>query len=143
MSEIEEHSLASEADTARLAADIAARAPASCLIALVGTLGAGKTAFTRAFVSARAPELRDYVSSPTWALCNSYPSEPPIHHLDLYRIDSVDDLEGIGFWDLLDDATVLVEWGDRIPLVLEEADVIVELHHEGEDRRRARVAWKR
>ncbi|MCA9300300.1 MAG: tRNA (adenosine(37)-N6)-threonylcarbamoyltransferase complex ATPase subunit type 1 TsaE, partial [Phycisphaerales bacterium] len=83
------------------------------------------TCFSRGFVATLAPEVADWVASPTYALCNTYPGETTIHHLDLYRITSLDDLESVGFWDLLDDTVVLVEWSDRVPEVRDALDVIV------------------
>lgn len=100
---------------------------APLIIALAGDLGAGKTCFTRGFVEAVAAGADVPVSSPTWAVCNTYPTRPPVHHLDLYRLESEDDLESIGFWELLDGAFVLVEWPDRVDAVARMADVRVTL----------------
>ena len=112
-----------------LARQLGAHATPPLLLLLEGDLGAGKTRFTRAFVGGIEPDAEDWVSSPTWALCNEYPAAVPIRHLDLYRVDGEDDLESIGFRDLLEDAVVLVEWASRVPGLASIADVLVELEH--------------
>lgn len=83
------------------------------VIHLGGTLGAGKTTLARALIQALVPGAR--VKSPSYALIESYPeASPPIHHLDLYRIESSEELEFLGLRELADDgAALLVEWPER------------------------------
>lgn len=86
-------------------------------IALYGDLGVGKTAFVRGFASVIAPQST--VRSPTFALVNEYRARPlPLFHFDMYRIESEDDLESIGFYDYLDRGICLVEWSENIPYAL-------------------------
>lgn len=89
------------------------------LIGLSGELGAGKTAFTRAFVRAIDPVRSDRVCSPTYALAQIYEGEPLIRHLDLYRLGSREELEAIGWRDLyFGRGFTLVEWIERVPEVI-------------------------
>lgn len=88
-------------------------------IALTGDLGAGKTAFVKAFC--RRLQVKDNVSSPTFALVNEYvfsgenEQEGRIHHLDLYRLKNLDEALGIGIEEYLDDPHYcLIEWPDVI-----------------------------
>ena len=97
------------------------------VIGLFGSLGAGKTTFTRGLVTAKAPELAHWVSSPTYSVINNYPCEPEIHHLDLYRLETLDDLESIGFWELLDEGILLIEWPERIPEIEHTIDIMVSI----------------
>jgi tRNA A37 threonylcarbamoyladenosine biosynthesis protein TsaE len=60
-------------------------------------------------------------------LCNTYPSKPPVHHVDAYRLKGYDDLESVGFWEFADEGAVLVEWASRIEELYEECDFTVEL----------------
>ncbi len=91
-------------------------APGS-FIAMYGDLGAGKTAFTRGLASVLAPE--DRVVSPTYTIVNEYRSgKHPFCHFDMYRIESEDDLESIGFYDYPEDAIFVVEWSEKIPFAL-------------------------
>ena len=85
------------------------------VVRLEGDLGAGKTQIVRWLLEA-AQVLE--VASPTFAIHHVYPTaEGDIDHIDLYRLQSDDDLESTGFWDLLQqpNALVLVEWADRLP----------------------------
>lgn len=88
-----------------------------CLVVLRGDLGAGKTTFVRGFVEALQGGSKACVSSPTYALANTYPTRPVVHHLDLYRLDPATDLWDLGLAELMVDETALtcVEWpGDCI-----------------------------
>lgn len=101
------------------------RAP--CVLSLDGDLGAGKTSFTRGLVDGVQQGEGDFVSSPTYAVCNAYETEPPIHHYDLYRLASEDDLESVGFRDSLDDAIVIVEWPTQVASVAALVDIEVQI----------------
>lgn len=91
-------------------------APGS-FVAMYGDLGVGKTAFTRGLASVLAPE--DRVASPTYTIVNEYRSGAcPFCHFDMYRIESEDDLESIGFYDYPADAIFVVEWCEKIPFAL-------------------------
>ncbi len=84
------------------------------LVALVGDLGAGKTQLTRGACEG-AGVAAGAVSSPTFAIVQTYPGRLPVHHADLYRLGDLDELHATGFMDLLGgDGALLVEWADRI-----------------------------
>jgi tRNA threonylcarbamoyladenosine biosynthesis protein TsaE len=114
-------------DAARL---LGAVASPPFIVGLDGGLGAGKTQFVRGFMQGFAPEYETWVSSPTYALCNTYPSKPPVHHVDAYRLTGYDDLESVGFWEFAAEGAVLVEWASRIEELHEECYFTV--HLEGE-----------
>ena len=100
-------------------------------IALYGDLGVGKTAFVRGFASVIAPA--SLVRSPTFALVNEYRAKPRmLFHFDMYRIDSEDDLDSIGFYDYLDRGICLVEWSERIPYALPEDYLRVQIEKDVE-----------
>lgn len=88
------------------------------LLLLHGDLGAGKTALAQGIIAVRRPGID--VQSPTFTLINSYPptvyDPTPLYHLDLYRLDGPDDLDSIGFDDLVAEASgiLLVEWPERL-----------------------------
>lgn len=103
---------ASAKETNRLAARLAGEVEAGTTILLYGELGAGKTEFVRGFVAALDPRVR--VSSPTFTLANTYPTEPPVYHLDLYRTSSLADLADLGLDEYLgSDGIVLIEWAEK------------------------------
>ena len=104
-------------DTRALGAELAALAKPGMVIALNGDLGAGKTELVRGFVGALPGCNPDEIASPTFALVHRYETEPPVWHLDLYRLESEAELAAIGgeeFFDPLDEITV-VEWAERYP----------------------------
>lgn len=95
----------------------AAHAP--LVVTIAGELGSGKTTLAQAICAGYG--VTDDVTSPTFALVHEYHApRSPVHHLDLYRLDRPDQLDEIG-WDELVSAraVVLVEWperaGDRVP----------------------------
>ena len=126
-----------EAGTHRVAAALADLLTPGDVVALEGTLGAGKTSFARGVCAALRVPWEAGFSSPTYALVNLYEGGAhPVAHLDLYRMGSADELEGVGFRDLIEGAwVVLVEWPDRVPEVLEDACVHVRLGDLGPERR--------
>jgi tRNA threonylcarbamoyl adenosine modification protein YjeE len=107
-------SLGHEAETVRLAEDIATILKPGDVIRLDGDLGVGKTSFARALLRAFADDDLLEVPSPTFTLVQTY--EFPrltIAHFDLYRLAHEDELEEIGFDDAIRAGAALVEWPDR------------------------------
>jgi tRNA threonylcarbamoyladenosine biosynthesis protein TsaE len=106
--------LPDEAATVALAGRLAAVAQPGDALLLTGPLGAGKTAFARAFIRALADDPALEVPSPTFTLVQSY--ETPVaavHHYDLWRLADHHALEELG-WDEAQAGIVLVEWPDRL-----------------------------
>ena len=95
-------------------------------IALYGDLGVGKTAFVRGLAKVLAPGAA--VRSPTFALVNEYRAKPCSgFHFDMYRIESEDELESIGFYDYLDRGLCVVEWSENIGYALPETYLKIEI----------------
>ena len=84
-------------------------------VALVGDLGAGKTHFSKGL--ARGLDCGDLVTSPTFSLVHEYlTGRVPMFHFDFYRIETIDEIEQIGWEEyLLQDGVVVVEWADKFP----------------------------
>ncbi len=106
-----------------------------CFIGLVGDLGAGKTTFAQGLVDTLS-DGKCEASSPTYTLHQQYDTTPVVHHFDLYRLDDLDDLENVGFWEHADEpgCIVLVEWLDRIPEAWPNDGIVVELEHRANGR---------
>lgn len=104
----------SETETVRLGALLGRSLQEGDIVGLMGPLGAGKTAFTRGVAQGLGIEPTD-VSSPTFAVLQTYESTVPLHHADLYRLQSAEDLYATGFFDILNDGgCAVVEWVERL-----------------------------
>lgn len=102
------------AQTASVAAAVAALVRPRDIIILSGPMGAGKTAFTRGFAAALGVGGDEHVTSPTFTLVHEYVTgRIPVHHADLYRLGSTGEVADLGLRERADlGAVVLVEWGD-------------------------------
>ena len=127
--------LADEAATIALAGEIFAALPddwAGWTVLLTGELGAGKSTFARAFIKAAGHQ--GAVPSPTYTLVEPYNLPAGnIYHIDLYRVSDPEELTFLG-WDELDDGFRLVEWPDRAPELVKEADLVLQLEYAGNSR---------
>lgn len=85
-------------------------------IALYGDLGAGKTTFVQGFARGLGVPENYYITSPTFNIINEYPAgELTLCHLDLYRLGSEEELDYIGFYDLVDEShLIIVEWPELL-----------------------------
>ena len=121
-------------ETERFAARCADSLAPGLVIGLIGNLGAGKTLFVRALVSAFCGE--EQVSSPTFVLMQEYHGNLPLYHFDVYRLKDDDEfLEMGGDEYLFGDGVCLIEWADKIIDLLPEDHVIIEIIHSGETKR--------
>lgn len=100
-------------DTRAMAAEMAALARPGDLIVVAGDLGSGKTAFTQGF--ARGLGVEEPVTSPSFVLMRTYEGRIPLVHLDVYRLDHIQELIDLGITEVLDgDGVTLIEWGDVV-----------------------------
>lgn len=108
-------------------------------IAYSGGLGAGKTTITRGISIGLG--LGDEVTSPTFSLVNEYVGERlTLYHFDMYRITSVDDLETTGFYDYLDNSSILaIEWSENIANELPENTVKIQIERIDEQTRKITI----
>jgi len=105
------------ADTAGAGARLGERLGPGDVVALTGELGAGKTCFVQGLVRGLGVEGR--ATSPTFVVVNEYRGRVPVHHVDVYRTESLTELLELGLPELLDgDGVTLIEWGDSIAAVL-------------------------
>lgn len=117
----------SPTETEEIAAQFAKFLRNGDVVAYRGSMGAGKTAFTRGLCKGLG--LDDFVSSPTFALVHQYGNdEHTLFHFDMYRVESFDDLYSTGFFDYLDYGGILaIEWSENITEVLPKNTVFVTL----------------
>lgn len=123
--------------TRALGAAIASLTRAGDLILLAGDLGAGKTAFAQGF--ARGIGVTDPVTSPTFTLARHYEGTAlKLHHLDVYRLDHLQEAVDLGLSELIDDdeGVTLIEWGDMVTSTLQPDFLEVRLvYGDGDDDR--------
>ena len=125
----------SEQETLQVAKSFAESLAEPCVVLLCGQLGSGKTTFTRGLVAGLGVLDPAEVRSPSFTLVNHYQGRLPIYHVDLYRIESLRDLETIGLEEVLtEQAVVVVEWAEKLPRIPEVAWKI-QIRDLGGDRR--------
>lgn len=122
-------------DTRDLASEMAGLARAGDLILLAGGLGTGKTAFAQGF--GRGLGVAVNIVSPTFVLVRVYEGRVPMVHLDVYRLDHIQEITDLGMAELLDEGGVtLIEWGDVVSPALPADFLEVRLEASGgEDER--------
>jgi tRNA threonylcarbamoyladenosine biosynthesis protein TsaE len=123
-------------DTDLLGKQIAAAAEPGDVVALVGTLGAGKTRLVQAIVAALG-NAAESVTSPTFVLVNEYPSgRLPVYHFDVYRLKDDDEFLELGAEEYFEqDGLTLIEWGDRVEHLLPERASVVSIEIGEQDER--------
>lgn len=101
------------------------------VIGLSGALGAGKTTLARGIAEGMGIDEDYVVSSPTYTIMQTYPCRDRLlHHLDLYRIMSPEDLDSTGYRDSIGGRMVLlVEWPEREPSVLPPENLVIRIEY--------------
>jgi len=96
------------------------------IIGLIGELGSGKTCFVRGLAAGLEVDSKAWIRSPTFTLINEYDGRLPIYHIDLYRVGSRHELEGLNLREYMySDGVSLIEWFDHMPA--DEVDEYLEL----------------
>ena len=135
----------SEAGTLALGEMVTELLRAPKLVVLKGDLGAGKTTLVKGMAAALGASADD-VTSPTFTLVHEYRGRKVrLIHLDLYRLEREEEIEGIGLWEMADapDVLVMVEWGDKFESVRERADAEIAMEvGENETERLLLVRWR-
>ena len=96
------------------------------IIAMQGTLAAGKTTITKGI--ARALEISDTITSPTFCLISEYYGRMPLYHFDVYRLEGTEDFINLGADDMLyGDGVSIIEWSEKIMDELPSSTIILRL----------------
>lgn len=100
------------------------------VVALIGDLGAGKTALSKAAIAAQGEVEEADVASPTFVLAVEYPGRVDVLHVDAYRLEAGHDFEALGYGPLEDAPwATLIEWAERVEDALPADRLTVELAH--------------
>jgi len=111
------------------------------VVALVGPLGSGKTTLVKSMALGAGVADRRQVNSPTFVIVNEYEAGGPagvlrLYHVDAYRLRGSDDLEALGFDEMLTLGAVVVEWADKVADLLPADRLTITIEPIDEKRRR-------
>jgi len=107
------------------------------IIGLIGELGTGKTCFVRGLAAGLEVDSKAWIRSPTFTLINEYPGRLPIYHIDLFRVGSRHELEGLNLREYLySDGVSLIEWFDHLPADSVDEYLELEIAHAGGAKRK-------
>jgi len=95
------------------------------IVLLSGELGAGKTCLTQGI--GRGLACDGQVNSPSFVLMNEYAGRETLYHVDLYRIEDVEELDDLGLWDYADKGVLVIEWPERGAELLPGDGLVVEM----------------
>jgi tRNA threonylcarbamoyladenosine biosynthesis protein TsaE len=128
----------SEEETIEVGRRLARELPRGVVL-LIGNLGAGKTTLAKGIAAGMDAAAIDEVSSPTFTLIHDYGR---VFHIDLYRLETEAEVEGLGLEDLFDSAElVLIEWGERFPSLMPARRTEIRLRALSEDEREINVTY--
>lgn len=131
----------SDEETRNVGRQLASLLPAAATVLLTGNLGAGKTTLAKGIVAGRGAAEAEEVASPTFTLIHEYGNPVGIYHIDLYRLETIEEVRHLGIEDLFDSsALVLIEWGERFPGLLPGRRIEIRITQTGEESRRIEVS---
>jgi tRNA threonylcarbamoyladenosine biosynthesis protein TsaE len=123
-------------ETIEVGKQLSALLPQRGAVLLIGNLGAGKTTLVKGIAQARGAAEPEEVSSPTFPLIHEYGDPPRVFHVDLYRLETEEEVLSLGLDEYLDRrGLTLIEWGERFPRLWPKNTPTIRLEHMGEDRR--------
>ena len=102
------------------------------VIAMQGTLAAGKTTITKGI--AKALGISDTITSPTFCLISEYYGKMPLYHMDVYRLEGGEDFVNLGTADMIyGDGVSIIEWSEKIMDELPKRTIILRItpHDDG------------
>ncbi|MCD5398516.1 MAG: tRNA (adenosine(37)-N6)-threonylcarbamoyltransferase complex ATPase subunit type 1 TsaE [Dehalococcoidia bacterium] len=126
-------------DTHKIGRWIGAKAQSGDVLLLVGDLGTGKTTLTQGILWGLGGT--EYARSPTFVLVNEYPARLTMYHMDLYRLNSIEEIEDLGLDDYLyGNDLCVVEWADKAPGYFPVNHAVVQLEVIDDQTRRVTVS---
>ena len=109
------------------------------IIAMQGTLAAGKTTITKGI--AKALEITDTITSPTFCLISEYYGKMPLYHMDVYRLEGSEDFENLGTEDMLyGDGVCIIEWSEKIMESLPKETIIINIQPQDDGSRKIQIS---
>ena len=128
-------------DTEKLGKIIAGCLEKGTVICLDGDLGVGKTSLTQ-FI-AKEFGIREYIVSPTFTIIKEYEGKLPFYHMDVYRIDSEDDMYDLGYDEYIySEGVTIIEWSHLIEGLLPEDRINIDIKRIDDDKREINISGK-
>ncbi|MFQ6103423.1 MAG: tRNA (adenosine(37)-N6)-threonylcarbamoyltransferase complex ATPase subunit type 1 TsaE [Candidatus Glassbacteria bacterium] len=125
--------------TTRLGARVGSLIEGRFNIALVGELGSGKTVLAKGICQGLGVE--GYITSPSFIIVNEYMGRLPVYHVDLYRVDSREELESTGFDDILGrEGVTIIEWAEKVRGGIVPPGLDIFIQYMAEEKRALRIA---
>jgi tRNA threonylcarbamoyladenosine biosynthesis protein TsaE len=125
-----------EDETVALGEALAAGWPRPCVVLLIGNLGAGKTTLAKGITAGLGAARAEDVSSPTFPLIHEYGEGGEVYHVDLYRLDTREEVESLGLEELFaGPAVVLLEWAERFPELLPAERIEIRIEPQADESR--------
>ena len=133
----------STSETIRIGKQIGSLLRPEDVVALVGELGTGKTHFIKGLASATGVKNSRYITSPSFTLVHEYQGEFPFYHIDLFRLETEKEAEGLGLDEYFQGRGITaIEWADKIPNLLPEEILWIEIRYTGENTRSIEILAK-
>lgn len=114
-----------EEETRQLGARLGEALQKGDIVLLRGDLGTGKTCFTQGI--GRGLSVAGQVNSPSFVIENQYEGRETLFHVDLYRLEDVEELDDLGLWDYAERGVLVIEWPERGADLLPGDGLIAEL----------------
>jgi len=122
-------------DTLKIGADIGELASGGDIFLLVGSLGTGKTCLTQGI--ARGLGITEHTPSPSFVLVRQFYGRLPLYHIDLYRLDNINEIADLGLDDYLySDGVCVIEWAEKGLSLLPQEHLMIVMSYLGDTERR-------
>ena len=109
------------------------------ILAMTGTLAAGKTTITKGI--AKSLGVKDNIASPTFCLVSEYEGEKmPLYHMDVYRLEGEEDFVNLGVEDMLyGNGVCIIEWSEKVKKELPKKSILVEITPQEDGSRKIKI----
>ena len=129
-----------EDESRQIAFDLGKNAKPGEVYSVTGTLGAGKTLMAKEF--ARGLGISDDITSPTFTILEEYPGKIPFYHFDLYRIESPEEIELMGFEEYFyGNGVSWIEWAEKCGSLMPEKHISVTIEIISDEERRITLEY--
>lgn len=128
----------SEKETIQLGKDLAKKLKKGDVVAIYGELGSGKTTLIKGIVSGLS--YKKPIKSPSFIIVAIYQTDFPIYHIDLYRLESIKEINNIGLLEYIyGDGISLIEWAEKIEEILPQKRINIKIYITGKDERELEI----